>query len=211
MFHQVLDKQTLKFDNLSITYKSFDTLIQSSINEGCNFISIRDIENENHLNSKSIALTFDDGFVCIYNFLAPYLIDKCIPFAIFIVTDLINKPRYLNYDQLKALSRSTLCTLGAHSVSHPLLRKLNAEDSKSEIVDSKKILNNLFSVDIDYFAYPYGSVYAVSYRDIINVKEAGYKLAFSSVNGCLSTKSCKRKWFLPRINVNELNYYKLKL
>jgi peptidoglycan/xylan/chitin deacetylase (PgdA/CDA1 family) len=204
-FHQVDDKQKWQFKNVSITYGSFKSLIMALIKKGHNFISLQDIATANQLTSKSIALTFDDGYASLNDILAQYLIDQNIPFAIFAAIDLLNKPMYLTNKQLKTLSENSLCTVGAHSVSHPLLRKLNDVNSKNEIINSKSILKEIITKEVEYFAYPYGSVYAVSKRDINYAKETGFKLAFSAINGCLSKKSLQEKWFIPRINVNEDN------
>jgi peptidoglycan/xylan/chitin deacetylase (PgdA/CDA1 family) len=206
MFHKVDEIQNREFEDISITYKSFIYLMESLIERGHNFISLQELDAENQLDPGSIALTFDDGFDCLHRFVAPYLIDKNIPFAIFATTNLLNKPHYLTNGQLKFLSGSNLCTVGAHSVNHLLLRKLDNERSKSEISDSKIILEDLLLKEVAYFAYPYGSVYAVSGRDINYAKEAGYKLAFSSVKGSLSRQSLKERWFIPRVNVVEKNY-----
>jgi peptidoglycan/xylan/chitin deacetylase (PgdA/CDA1 family) len=209
MFHQVDDKHNWESESLSMSTMSFRILIESLIKKGYNFVSLQDIAAMDQMNSKSVALTFDDGYVDLYSFQAPYLFDKNIPFAVFPSMIFINKPLYMTYEQLKTLSENSLCTVGAHSVNHPNLRKLTDECSKSEITHSKEILKGIISKEVEYFAYPYGSLYAVSFRDIKFVKEAGYKLAFSTIKSCLSKNYLKSRWFLPRINVNELNYNKI--
>jgi peptidoglycan/xylan/chitin deacetylase (PgdA/CDA1 family) len=209
MFHQIDEIQNWKHENLSITQESFEKLIISLQQKGYNFISLHDLETGIHLSSRNILLTFDDGFECIYKTVAKFLTDIKVPFAIFITVDLLNIPLYLNYEQLRELSANELCTIGAHSVSHPLLRKLNSTESKSEIKNSKSVIGEIIKKNVKYFAYPYGSIYAVSIRDIGYVKETGYKLGFSAINGYLTSNSLKMKWFLPRINVNELNHQKI--
>jgi len=209
IFHQVDERQNWKNNNLSITYNSFEILIESLLEKEQKFISLHDLETANKLTSNTIVLTFDDGYACLHEFVAQYLINKNIPFAIFSTIDFLNKPMYLTGEQLKILSKHNLCTVGAHSVSHPILRKLNDLKSKVEIVNSKSFLEEILTKEVEYFAYPYGSVYAVSNRDINYAKETGYKLALSTINGCLNKFSLKERWFLPRINVNELNYNKI--
>ena len=85
----------------------------------------------------------------------------------------------------------------------------NSQFSTQEIMNSKLILKKIISREVDYLAFPYGSVYAVSKREIKYAQEAGYKLAFSSLKGYLSNEAFHERWFLPRINVNGLNYKKL--
>lgn len=209
MFHEIDNQQKVKFNNVSISFESFKVLIETLMNRKYRFISLQDIANENWLTSKSIALTFDDGYAFLFNYLAQYLINNNIPFAVFATVDFLNKPNYLTNEQLGKLSEKSLCTIGSHSISHPLFRKLSDGKSRDELIYSRKILEEILSKEVDYFAFPYGSIYAVSSREIRYAKETGYKLAFSSVNSCLSRQSLKKRWFLPRINVNELNYNKI--
>lgn len=209
MFHQIDHRQKLEINNISISFESFKVLIDNLINKNYYFISLKDIANENLLTSKSISLTFDDGFAYLFDFLGEYLIEKNIPFAVFATVNFLNKPMYLTNEQLGQLSNNKLCTIGSHSISHPILRKLSDGMSRDEFIHSKTILKEILSKEVDYFAFPYGSVYAVSNREINYAKESGYKLAFSSINSYLSRQSFKERWFLPRINVNEFNYNKI--
>lgn len=66
MFHQVDDKQNWQHEYLSIINKSFERLIISLLDQGYKLISLHDHENGIQLSPKSIVLTFDDGYACIY-------------------------------------------------------------------------------------------------------------------------------------------------
>lgn len=208
LFHQVDDKSMWQDLMTSITPDSFVRLINSLWNSGHHFVSLQKIMEIDKLNSRNVALTFDDGCRCLNDFVSEFLIEKQIPFTIFVTIEFINKQNYLTEEQLLLLSKNGLCDIGSHSFTHPVLRKLDDENSKYEIKSSKDYLEKLLSMGVEYFAYPYGSVYAVSQRDITYAKEAGYKLSFSSVTGSVGKNSLHQRWFLPRINVNELNYTK---
>lgn len=109
-------------------------------------------------------------------------------------------------DQLKALSKNSLCTVGSHSINHVNLRQSDKRTSANEIIDSKFLIEKIINQEVKYFAYPYGSIYAVSTREISLVKEAGYKLAVATLRSSLSKIALKNNLFLPRININESNY-----
>lgn len=58
-------------------------------------------------------------------------------------------------DQVKAM-RSAGMQIGAHTVSHPILARLNADECEREIQGSKDFLEQLLQERIGLFAYPNG-------------------------------------------------------
>ncbi len=78
------------------------------------------------------------------------------------------------------LAKGELCsiyegfTIANHSFSHPHLEQLPLDEAKSEIIDNRKILQDIFGQPIKGFAYPFGS-YDESVIEII--KSAGHSYA----------------------------------
>jgi len=64
--------------------------------------------------------------------------------------------------------------VGSHSVSHPRLTELSDSAVRTEITDSRKILEDAFRCEVKAFCYPYGI-----YDDGLEtrVQEAGYECA----------------------------------
>lgn len=210
MFHEVSEeKEKWRDSNCAMTPQSFKNLINSLIERDAKFISLEEGLKGNNLNKTCVSITFDDAYEEVYINAFPYLKEKNIPFTVFMATDFIDKKGYLSSDQIKEMVEGGLCTLGAHSISHRLLRQLNKEESKKEIEGSKSILEEKFHMEIEYFAYPYGSVYACSKTNREQAKASLYKAAFSTLSSNISMENLKDKFFLPRINVNEENYKKL--
>jgi peptidoglycan/xylan/chitin deacetylase (PgdA/CDA1 family) len=58
-------------------------------------------------------------------------------------------------EQVKAMRHSGM-NIGAHTVSHPILANLGDDEARSEIVGSKRFLENLLGERIGMFAYPNG-------------------------------------------------------
>jgi len=56
--------------------------------------------------------------------------------------------------------------IGAHTLTHPKLSTLSAEDAKKEIVDSKKHLEDILGYKIKMFCYPYGD-YNANVKEIV--------------------------------------------
>lgn len=144
------------------------------------------------------AITFDDVFEDVYLNAYPLLKEWNIPFTLFVSPNLLDKPGYLTTSELIEMSKDENCTIGAHTMNHFRLRTcVNAQD---EIVNSKIYLEQLLKREIIFFAYPYGSVYACSHRNIEQVQQAGFSLAFSTIKGYIPKNARKNVFFLPRNN-----------
>ena len=103
------------------------------------------------------------------------------------------------------LAKEPLCTIGFHSKSHTLLRLLSKDESKIEM--NKEPLERIIAKKIEYFAYPYGSYYAVARRDIEFINSGTYRMAFSTIKASVNAKVLHDfRGFIPRININEKNY-----
>ncbi|MFO1412790.1 MAG: polysaccharide deacetylase family protein [Burkholderiales bacterium] len=95
----------------------------------------------------------------------------------------------LTSDELRAL-RATGVTIGAHTVTHPILAAVDEADARREIADGRDRLASLLREPIDLFAYPngravqdYGSVH------VAMVRQAGFSAAVSTNWGACSAKS----------------------
>lgn len=77
--------------------------------------------------------------------------------------------------------------VGAHTVTHPILARLDDRDATREIVESGRFLSELLREPVPLFAYPngkpgkdYGS------RDVAAVRDAGFRAAVSTAWGVAS-------------------------
>jgi peptidoglycan/xylan/chitin deacetylase (PgdA/CDA1 family) len=83
----------------------------------------------------------------------------------------------LSADQVRALSRDPLVTIGAHSMSHPALRQLDDEACRREICGSGERLAAVTGKPVAHFAYPFGNRAAYGPREERLVQESGYETA----------------------------------
>lgn len=151
----------------------------------------------------SIHVTFDDIFASACQNAVPLLRERRLPYTVFIAPELVDRPGYVTSGQLKDLASDPLCTIGAHSMSHCLMRPLSEADCLAELADSKRWLEDFCGREVDCFAFPYGSVYACSRANIRQVERAGFRYGFSTLNRGVLAEDLARPWFLPRINVND--------
>lgn len=146
----------------------------------------------------SFAITFDDVFENIYTNAYPVLKRYHVPFTLFVSTGLLDHTGYLTSGQLLEMSRDELCTVGAHTIHHVRLR--TNRQSYQEIAESKKELENMIGTKIEFFAYPYGGIFACSKKNIKQAEKVGFSAAFSTIKGFVPLKFDKYRFFLPRNN-----------
>jgi peptidoglycan/xylan/chitin deacetylase (PgdA/CDA1 family) len=121
------------------------------------------------------------------------------------------KTNQTNYDywqqmsvtKITELSASPFVTIGAHSLYHNDLARINIDDAIAELVKSKTFLENITQKSVSSFAFPYGSY---SPEVIVAAKRAGYTqlLATAFLNQADKDDDAIRERFTinPFISVN---------
>lgn len=118
--------------------------------------------------------------------------------AAFIAAKSTNLPDNLmmTSEQVLQLNQSGM-EIGGHTVSHPILAKLDEEAAWREISDNKAFLEGLLSGPVSYFAYPNGKPDQDYHQQQTSlVSKAGYQAAVSTRWGVCDQSS--DKWQLPR-------------
>lgn len=110
--------------------------------------------------------------------------------------------RFMNWDELRALTAHPLATLGAHTVHHANVKRLAADDVLREMRDSAAIIEAETGVRPRHFAYPYGGPAAVGAREAALAAEAGFTTAVTTRHGVLLPGHAGHFHALPRISVN---------
>ena len=108
----------------------------------------------------------------------------------------------LDFDHLRALSRHPLATLGAHTLSHPMLAKLDIESARAEIAQSRLRLQSELGLPIDHFAYPVGDPASAGAREFQLAREAGFASAVTTRPGMIFPEHADYLTALPRLSVN---------
>lgn len=87
-------------------------------------------------------------------------------------------------DQVRDLQRRGM-QIGAHTVSHPILRDLPRQAARDEIVASRSRLQDILGEPVTLFAYPNGKPGEdYSPESVELVREAGFEAAVSTQWGC---------------------------
>ena len=148
---------------------------------------------ERELPEGSFLLTFDDGFLGVYEHAAPLLQELGWPATVFLVSQLIGardawcqsqNPSGATYpllapEHVRAM-RNMGFTFQSHTRRHPDLTTLAEEKLLEELAGSRQELEDLLGEQVPYLAYPYGRL---NERVLDLSAEAGYAAAFSTQPG----------------------------
>jgi peptidoglycan/xylan/chitin deacetylase (PgdA/CDA1 family) len=90
-------------------------------------------------------------------------------------------------------------TIGAHTLSHPMLSQAPLELAHAEISESRRTLESALQCRVWAFAYPFGDPQSVTPEVLAMVQKAGYEAAFLNFGGGLGTDL--PPYALPRVHV----------
>jgi peptidoglycan/xylan/chitin deacetylase (PgdA/CDA1 family) len=91
--------------------------------------------------------------------------------------------RLLSISELRQLADSGM-SIGAHTLSHPVLSLCSEPEARHEIQQSKIDMERALGRPVWAFAYPFGSPSTMGEREISLAREAGFSCAFLNVEHC---------------------------
>lgn len=112
------------------------------------------------------------------------------------------REKLMSLDEIRRIAADPLCTIGAHTVNHYALAKLETERCRDEIVRSKTELEALLGRPVRHFSYPYGSPSDANAREFALAREAGFATAVTTRKGLLFRKHADHLTALPRLSLN---------
>ncbi len=153
-------------------------------------------------------ITFDDGHLDNYTEAFPALVDAGMVATIFVVADRVlgGAGGYMTPAMLRELAGAGMA-VASHSLSHPHLARVGAEQLRAEVRDSKARLEDALGHPVRAFCYPYGNF---SPAVLEEVKRAGYNLAASTIrdnrNGEAHRFALRRIMVMPGKRPSWLRY-----
>jgi peptidoglycan/xylan/chitin deacetylase (PgdA/CDA1 family) len=108
--------------------------------------------------------------------------------------------RFLSIAELTQLSEAGM-SIGAHTLSHPVLSLCNEEEVRREIQQSKMDLERALGRTVWAFAYPFGNPSTMGERERRLAREAGFACAFLNVERWDAAPS--DAFALPRIHISQ--------
>ena len=201
MFHRVND-----YDSGPLTTPTvvFEKIIET-ISKNYRAISlpslIRIIKNNERLAPKTVVITFDDGYKDNYIYAAPILQRYGMPATFFITSGYIDTDKVFPWDmqsnvqhplmtweEVNKLSQDGF-DIGAHTENHVILGEISLEKAKSDVVNSKRRIENEINKRVQTFAYPFGRKNCIRADVIPIIREAGFDCCCAGYGGKITSKS----------------------
>lgn len=146
------------------------------------------------IDSKTVCVTFDDGFMDTFVNALPILKRYNIPATVFIETGNVGLESknqgemfpMMGKAELLKLHQSEIISIEPHTINHPRLTQISDNEIYSEVNKSKNFLEQLLNKKCVHFAYPYGLHNKRVRKQII---KTGIKYAYTTKDGVVRHNS----------------------
>lgn len=114
---------------------------------------------------RTAALTFDDAYANFAEEVWPVLEELGLPATLFVPVGFLERTSGapmavaedlppITWERLRELAHSGLLTIGAHSLTHPDLRRFSDQELERELALSRRRLEERLEIEVDTFCYP---------------------------------------------------------
>ena len=172
MYHQIMPRPDAAFAKYTVTPRAFAAQMRWLALAGYVPVSMTTLVAHRRRGEpwprRAVVITFDDGFRDSLNFALPVLQRHGFTAMFYLVTGLVGgtsrwmsgPPGQFPLGDWAAVRRLRDAGMhcGAHSVSHPALAGCTAAEARTELVESRRMLEDALGTEVVHFAYPYGSV-----------------------------------------------------
>lgn len=108
--------------------------------------------------------------------------------------------RFLSVSEIQKIASNELVTIGAHTVNHISMGRIDDGELLHEIQDSVKYIEHILGRQVKYFAYPFGEKFDYSDKAVELLHEAGI-VAACTVEGRVYAKNLDSIYKIPRLCV----------
>lgn len=197
---RVVNYHDVHFQNKDLFYKQ---LVYFKKNFECvNLKEFMEFKNGNYkmTDKPGILITFDDGYENNFSVAREILNKLNIKGLFFVSSNKIDQTGYMSLDNLKVLMKEGHF-IGSHTRSH---HRMNQDDENKilvyEIVDSKKILEELLDSQINTFCWCGGELDTYTYNAAKMIKE-NYEFSFMTNSEIVRTNTDNYK--IQRTNIED--------
>jgi len=207
MYHAVSDDMW-GIAELFVSPSELDKQLKYLQDNGYTTITFEDMGRLDEI-EKPVMLTFDDGYDDNYTYLFPLLKKYNAKATVFVITGELGTGHYLTEEEIKEMSDSGLVSIQSHTVTHPFLSDLNAEQLEKELVESKETLERITGKEPFVLCYPTGKYSELSLQKTKEHYNFGLLM-----NGGMYTTGVQSAYKIPRFYISrntDINAFASKL
>jgi peptidoglycan/xylan/chitin deacetylase (PgdA/CDA1 family) len=172
MYHSVSTEATPAFHRFAIHPTRFAEHMAYLAAENYTTLTVRELTAQRtagaEIPPRTVALTFDDGFVDFHDEVLPVLARHSFTATLYVVTGFVGDTSQwlieeresdrplLSWSQLAEVAAAGI-ECAAHSHTHPQLDLLPLDRVREELATSKALLEDQLQLTVDTLAYPFGS------------------------------------------------------
>jgi len=108
----------------------------------------------------------------------------------------------MDWKEIAELAADPLVSIGAHTVNHPMLAKLPEKTARSEMEQSRSVIEAALGKRPQHLSYPFGDPSTAGPREFALAGELGYKTAVTTRPGVVFRAHAEHLTALPRISLN---------
>src|SRR5215469_7451669 len=210
LYHRVND---FAGDNLTITTRALAEqilILRRYYSPATTTALVTDVRGHESVPRGSVAIHFDDCYRDVLLNGSRLLYAAGFPAAMFIATGFIDTDRVFEHDRAKYpfnfenLRRAEIPALiergfeiGAHTVNHVDLGKIDPESVRFEVAESRRTLEEITGREVPFFSFPFGRKANIREDSRGIIEEAGFQALFSAHGGFVSAES--DPYDIPRI------------
>ncbi|MCA0425526.1 MAG: polysaccharide deacetylase family protein [Proteobacteria bacterium] len=110
----------------------------------------------------------------------------------------------MRWNEIRTMASDPLCTIGAHTMTHPMLAKHAEAIARVEMAESKAIIEEQLGREVRHLAFPVGDPGSAGAREFALARACGFETAVTTRPGVLFADHLAHLTALPRISVNGL-------
>ena len=110
----------------------------------------------------------------------------------------------LDWDGVRQLAEDPLVTIGAHTLTHPMLRQHDTDFARREMAAARDAIQREIGRPVRHMAYPVGDKTSAGPREFRLARELGFRTAVTTRPGMLFPQHGAHLTALPRVSLNGL-------
>jgi peptidoglycan/xylan/chitin deacetylase (PgdA/CDA1 family) len=158
---------------------------------------------------KTVAITFDDGYLDFYSHALPILLEFGFTATVFVIPEFVRSANpadehraYMSWAEIREIHEAGI-RIGSHSMSHADLQQLTPREVDRELGLSRLTIEDKLGCEVRSFSYPYSfpehnRSFVQQMHECLQVR--GYRHAVSTILG--SANESSDRFHLPRLPIN---------